>query len=232
MLFQLNRVLGTLFLLWFAAWSHAGDKTYSFGVAPQPSSKQLARLWTPIFQSIKRHSGVKLQSATAKNIPEFEKRLATGVYDFAYMNLHHFTLFNQDPDYRSLLVRIDQLIREIVVVRKDSPLTNLTELAGELLAFPSPAAFAASVLPRAQLSQQKTPYTPRYISSHYLVYLNMAKGLFSVGGRVNRTFNNIKPEVKALLKSLKIKKGLQSVQDSDWDDVRGLGLGILDSLIN
>lgn len=277
MLLYLYRILWVWSILLFAISTSASDKPYSFGVVPQQSAKQLARLWTPIFQYIERNSGVKLQFATAKNIPEFEKRLSAGVYDFAYMNPYHFTVFNQDPGYRSLLVRIDQPIKGIVVVRKDSPLTSLEDLAGESLAFPSPAAFAASVLPRAQLSQQQISYTPRYVSSHDSVYLNVAKGIFPAGGGVKRTFNNTKPEVKAqlkvlwttkpytphaiafhprvnnadyeevqrafiamstteegkaLLKSLKIKVGLREAQDTDWDDVRGLGLDLLDSLIN
>ncbi len=41
------------------------------------------------------------------------------------------------------------------MVRKDSTIKELSELSGEKLAFPSPAAFAASVIPRAVLEQKK-----------------------------------------------------------------------------
>jgi phosphonate transport system substrate-binding protein len=260
-----------------AGTSIANGVSYSFGVVPQQSAKQLARLWTPVFRHIQDRTGIKLQFNTAKNIPEFEKRLAEGTYDFAYMNPYHFTVFNREPGYRSLAVRIKQPIRGIVVVRKDSPFSSLSDLSGETLVFPSPAAFAASVLPRAQLTQEKIPYTAKYVSSHDSVYLNIAKGLFPAGGGVKRTFNNTSPEVREqlkvlwttkpytphaitahpridqgiydkvqqafvdmskdpdgqkLLKSLKIKQGLAKALDSDWDDVRGLGLDLLDSLIN
>jgi phosphonate transport system substrate-binding protein len=273
----LSRIISALILLSLAATSIANEVSYSFGVVPQQSAKQLAKLWTPVFRHIQNKTGIKLQFNTAKNIPEFEKRLAEGTYDFAYMNPYHFTVFNREPGYRSLAVRINQPIRGIVVVRKDSQLTTLSDLSGETLVFPSPAAFAASVLPRAQLTNDKIPYKAKYVSSHDSVYLNVAKGLFPAGGGVKRTFNNTSPKVKeqlkvlwttkpytphaitahprinqnvydkvqqafvdmsnnpdgqVLLKSLKIKKGLAKALDSDWDDVRGLGLDLLDSLIN
>ncbi|MEO0443237.1 MAG: PhnD/SsuA/transferrin family substrate-binding protein, partial [Pseudomonadota bacterium] len=184
--------------------------------------------------------------------------------------------FNHSPGYRAVAVRAQQPIRGIVVVRADSPLTSLEELSGETLAFPSPAAFAASVLPRAKLSSEAVDFTPKYVSSHDSVYLGVAKGLFAAGGGVKRTFNKVNPEIqkqlkvlwtsaaytphaiaahpdisqemqlklqqalvemyqdpqgKALLESLKIKKGLSAADDSDWDDVRSLGVGLLNQLI-
>jgi phosphonate transport system substrate-binding protein len=254
----------------------AKEKSYSFAVVPQQSAKQLAKRWTPVFRYIHEKSGIKLQFKTAKNIPEFEKRLAEGDYDFAYMNPYHFTVFNREPGYKAVAVRKEQPIRGIIVARKDSKITSLAELSGQTLAFPSPAAFAASVLPRAKLSNDNINFTPKYVSSHDSVYLNVAKGIFPAGGGVKRTFNNAPesvkeqlkvlwttepytphaiaahpkvkvaviekvqqafidmfndPKGKALLQSLKIKKGLIKAQDSDWDDVRGLGLELLDRLI-
>ena len=252
------------------------EKTYSFGVVPQQSAKRLAQLWSPIFNYLYQETGIRLRFATAKNIPEFEKRLAEGAYDFAYMNPYHFTVFNKAPGYKAVAVRDKQPIRGIVVVRKDSPLTALNELEGKRLAFPSPAAFAASVLPRAELDIQNINYQKHSLSSHVSAYLNVAKGLFAAGGGVNRTFNNTAPEVreqlkvlwqteaytphaiaahpqidtviadklgqalsemhkkpegKALLQSLKIKHQFIVANDAQWNDVRGLGIDLLNRLI-
>jgi phosphonate transport system substrate-binding protein len=192
------------------------------------------------------------------------------------MNPYHFTIFNQNPGYRAVAVRKGQPIKGIIVVRKDSAIQSLEELEGQTLAFPAPAAFAASVLPRAKLSLDNITFSAKYVSSHDSVYLGVAKGLFPAGGGVKRTFNNTKPEVseqlkilwaseaftphaiaahpsvdnkvyqlvqqalvgmvndpegKALLTSLKIKNGLVAATDAEWDDVRGLGLDLLNQLI-
>ncbi|MFT6388922.1 MAG: phosphonate transport system substrate-binding protein, partial [Cellvibrionaceae bacterium] len=71
----------------FSVFVSAADdnKNYSFGVVPQQSAERLAKLWGPVFAYVSKETGVKLQFKTAKNIPEFEKRLMAGDYDFAYM---------------------------------------------------------------------------------------------------------------------------------------------------
>jgi phosphonate transport system substrate-binding protein len=273
-----TKVIVTFFIIFFVvpAWAETLTKNYSFGVVPQQSSLRLAKLWGPVFAFISKETGVKLQFKTAKNIPEFEKRLAEGGYDFAYMNPYHFTVFNRDPGYRAVAVRKDQPIKGIIVVRKDNAIQSLTELDGQTLAFPAPAAFAASILTRAQLSRDNVSFSAKYVSSHDSVYLGVAKGLFPAGGGVVRTFNNTSPEVKkqlkvlwtsaaftphaiaahprvnedvyqlvqkalvamksdpkgkALLASLKLNKGLIVAVDSDWDDVRGLGIDLLSRLM-
>ena len=180
----------------------AQPQTYSFGVVPQQSAKKLASLWTPILAHINAQTGHTLQFKTAKDIPTFEKRLAAGDYDFSYMNPYHYTVFSQTPGYQAIAKRIDQKIQGIIVVRKDSPIQSLAELQDSTLAFPSPAAFAASILPRAKLAQAQIKFTPRYVSSHDSAYLGVAKGLFPAGGGVKRTLNNTPDEVKQQLRIL------------------------------
>ena len=250
-------------------------ETLTFSVVPQQSASKLARLWTPILAYLSDKSGVKIQFTTAKNIPTFERRLAEGRYDFAYMNPYHFTVFNRTPGYQAFARQKNKKIKGIVVVHKDSSLSDLTELDGENLAFPSPAAFAASVLPRARLKRDNIHFQSSYVSSHDSVYLGVSRGVFPAGGGVMRTFNNTDPEVrknlkvlwttktytphaiaahprvdqetvekvraallsmnddpagKALLKTINFK-GMQSASNADWDDVRGLGLALLDELV-
>lgn len=251
-----------------------GD-TLTFGIVPQQSAKKLAKKWTPIFRYLSEKSGHTLRFSTAKDIPTFERRLAQGEYDLAYMNPYHYTVFHRAPGYMAFAKQKNKQIRGIVVVRKDSPIQSLTELADTTLAFPSPAAFAASVLPRARLTQDKIPFKPKYVSSHDSVYLNVAKGFFPAGGGVKRTFGNTSPEVRAQLRILwttnpytphafaahpKVSEqtvkdvqqamlsmnddsegqallktinfnGMVSAENNDWNDVRGLGLDILDKLI-
>ncbi|MGB0734292.1 MAG: phosphate/phosphite/phosphonate ABC transporter substrate-binding protein, partial [Pontibacterium sp.] len=172
------------------------------GIVPQQSAKKLARLWTPISAYISEKAGVKVRFATASNIPTFEKRVLAGEYDIAYMNPYHFTVFNQRPGYMAIAKQKDKRIKGIVVVAKDSPIQSLEELDGQTLAFPSPAAFAASVLPRAKMAKDGINFTPKYVSSHDSVYLTVSRGLFPAGGGVVRTLNNTDPAVKEQVKVL------------------------------
>lgn len=177
-------------------------ETLTFGIVPQQSAKKLARLWTPIFSYLSNKTGVTIRFATAKNIPLFEKRVLAGEYDLAYMNPYHYTVFSEKPGYRAIIKQKNKRIKGIVVVRKDSPLASLNELDNKKMAFPSPAAFAASVLPRAKMRKDGLEISPKYVSSHDSVYMSVAKGFFPAGGGVMRTFNNTAPEVREQLKVL------------------------------
>ncbi len=195
------RIWMMLFFLSFLSFNLRAE-TLTFGVVPQQSAKKMAALWSPVLRYLSQSSGLKIQFSTAKNIPEFEKRLLAGEYDIAYMNPYHYTVFSQKPGYRAIAKQKDKKIKGIVVIKKDSPLVSLNELNGSKLAFPSPAAFAASVLPRAYMEQNGIGFSPKYVSSHDSVYLNVSKGFFPAGGGVMRTFNNSAPEVREQLKVL------------------------------
>ncbi|MCB1816950.1 MAG: phosphate/phosphite/phosphonate ABC transporter substrate-binding protein [Chromatiaceae bacterium] len=205
-----NHLLGFVLATVVMSASSVGigaQKTLTFGIVPQQAASKLATLWGPILKHLSEASGYDIVFQTAPDIPTFERRVLAGEYDIAYMNPYHFTVFNQRPGYRAMARQSEKRIKGIIVVRKDSPLTSLVELDGSKLAFPAPAAFAASVLPRSELNQQGVHFEPMYVSSHDSVYRSVAKGLFPAGGGIQRTFDNVAPEVREQLRVLWTTKG-------------------------
>lgn len=199
---KINKTLLIIILLPLLTVAAQARETLTFGVVPQQSATELARVWAPILKEVGDRADVSLQFATAPDIPTFEKRLAAGEYDFAYMNPYHYTVFHDSPGYRAIAKARDKRIKGIIVVRKDSKIGDLKHLDNATLAFPAPAAFAASILTRAHLSAIGLSYTPKYVSSHDSVYRTVAKGLFPAGGGVLRTFNSVDPAVRKQLKVL------------------------------
>jgi phosphonate transport system substrate-binding protein len=116
------------------------------------------------------------------------------------MNPYHYTVFGETPGYRAFAKQKNKRIKGIMVARKDATIETLAELNGSKLAFPSPAAFAASILSRAELKEIGVEFTPQYVKSHDSVYRSVAKGLFPAGGGVVRTFNNTEPGVRKQLR--------------------------------
>jgi phosphonate transport system substrate-binding protein len=169
---------------------------------PQQNATKLARLWTPICNYLSRQTGYRFVFKTAKDIPTFEKRVAAGEYDLAYMNPYHYTVFSVDPGYRAFAKETNKRIQGIIVVKKDSPIQSISELSGKTLAFPAPAAFAASVLPRAYFKTNQIEISPRYVSSHDSVYLTVSKNLYPAGGGIQRTFNNMPESIRKQLRIL------------------------------
>lgn len=247
---------------------------YTFGVVPQQSASKLTKIWAPILNRIEKDTGIRLVLKTAPNIPEFEHRVSQLQYDFAYMNPYHFTVFNDNQGYQALAKAKDKKIKGIIVVRRDAPIVYLEELEGNELAFPAPAAFAASVLPRATLTKMNIGFTAKYVQTHDSVYINVAQSRFEAGGGIMRTYKSMPNETKdqlrvlwtspgytphaiatrpyldenirttvsqalvsldqsaegkEVLSALRIK-GFVPAENSDWDDVRGLGLDLLRNL--
>jgi len=170
--------------------------TYTFGLVPQQSATKMAQNWIPVLNYLSEQTGDTYVFKTAKDIPTFEQRLINGEYDFAYMNPYHFTIFNQKPGYQAFAKQKNKGIQGIFVVNKNSEIKTLADLEGKKIAFPSPAAFAASIILQAQLHKQGISFTPQYVSSHDSVYLNVAQDNYASGGGIQRTFNNTSESTK------------------------------------
>jgi len=169
----------------------AAQKMLYFGIVPQQAASRLAKMWVPFIDELSQRTGHKIQFATMKDIPTFEQCLAQGAYDISYMNPYHYTVFSEKSGYRALAHQADKKLKGLIVVRKDSPAKELKDLNTQKLAFPSPAAFGASVLPRAEMRAQGMKITPNYVKSHDSVYKSVIAGLFAAGGGVQRTFASI-----------------------------------------
>jgi phosphonate transport system substrate-binding protein len=267
--------LGVLAALGALPLQAAPQAPLTFGIVPQQSASELARLWIPLIAGLGERTGLSLRFATAPDIPSFEKRLAAGQYDLAYMNPYHYSVFAQKPGYVAFAKEKGRRLRGIVVVRKESPIRELSELAGKAVAFPAPAAFAATVLVRAEFERLKLPIRPVFVNSHESVYLNVVQRQFEAGGGIPRTLQTVEagvrdelrvlwqtrdytphafahhPRVPAatvqLLRQAMLAadaqdglrpaleglglRGFEAAQDSDWNDVRALGIQTLAALL-
>ena len=180
--------------------AHANEnKPLFFGIVPQQSATRMAEIWLPVINEMKAKTGLDIRFTTTKDIPTFEACLARGAYSLAYMNPYHYTTFHDLAGYQAFARQKDRNLKGILVARKDSGLASLKDLDGKQVAFPSPAAFGASVLPQAEAKREGLEIDPIYVKSHDSVYRAVALGLFPAGGGVERTFNSFPEEVRASL---------------------------------
>lgn len=282
MIKHVTQWLGSLALLWSLAGAPASgheavsdavqarmaDPALVFGVVPQQSALRLARDWSPLLAELSRQSGVPVRFATAPDIPTFEQRVEAGVYDVAYMNPYHYVAFQERVGVEPLVRAEDQRLKGIIVTGRDSAVEDIRDLAGSDLAFPAPAAFAATLIVQSSLRQADIDFRSHFVSSHDAVYLSVAAGRFVAGGGIIRTFEALpectreqlrvlwvspgftphaivvnprvprasrealtsaliemgnQPVGRDLLAPLRIT-GFVAALDSDWDDVRDLGI--------
>jgi len=195
-------VLGAVVLMTSLSTVANAEPTLLFGVVPQQASSDLAKGWAPFVKFLEQKTGSKLLFKTAPDIPEFERRLQSGEYDLAYMNPYHYVTFHEAPGYRAVAREKKKKLTGIVVVRKEDPITSVAELKGLNMAFPAPAAFAATVLPLATFQQMNIAVIPHYVRSHDSVYRAVVAGIYPAGGGITRTFNNVPDDIRDKLRIL------------------------------
>ena len=159
-----------------------------FGVVPQGPPAEILAAWQPIAAALERDLGRPVEAVTTPDIPTFEACVHMGLYDIVYLNPYHYVVFSQTTGYRAVAHRADARLKGLIIVNQDSAVTSLAQLEGERIAFPSQAAFAASILVRAELRAAGIDYTPVYTRSHESGYLAVARDLLVAAGGVNRTF--------------------------------------------
>jgi len=140
---------------------------------------------------------------SAPSIPDFERQFVAGEFDFAYMNPYHMIVSHQSQGYIPLARDVGRRLYGILVVHKDSPVTEIKDLDGKIVAFPAPNSVGASLMPRAEFARKYLiTVRPRYVNSHDSVYLNVALGQADAGGGVQKTLEQQPESVKKLLRVL------------------------------
>ncbi len=176
---------------------------YKFGIVPQFEPQKLYAIWRPILDQIEVRSGLRFQMVGAPEIPAFEAAFMAGEFDFAYMNPYHAMLASEQQGYEPLARDGGRRLFGILVVKQDSPIKALADLAGATVAFPSPNALGASLLVRADLQRlHGVVFTPLYVQTHSSVYLHVALGLAAAGGGVMSTLESQPPEIRNGLRIL------------------------------
>ncbi len=183
------------------------DRTLVFGIVPQQAASKTAEIWTPLLHQLGKKTGYTIRFATAKDIPTFEQQLAAGEYDLAYMNPYHYTVFHENPGYKAIAKEAEIRLKGIIVTRKDAPYQKLQDLSGMTLAFPAPAAFAATVMPLLNFAKLGITVKPKYVTSHSSTYLAVSQGLFPAGGGVIRTYEAMPDDIKSQLRIMWTSEG-------------------------
>jgi phosphonate transport system substrate-binding protein len=221
--------LVTLTALTLSTRARAAVKpTYTFAITPQFQQRKLIATWMPIIQEIEQRTGIHFKLTSMISVPEFEKELAKSTFDFIYCNPYNIIKSVPSPGYIPL-VRDSVPMRGILVVRKDSKISQLSDIEGKTVAFPSPNALGASLIVRADLATLYHIYiVPKYVKTHSSVYFHVVNGLTDAGGGVEKTLQEQPSEVRDALKIIYTTREFPSlpvaanprVPKSDMEKVR------------
>ncbi|MEK6664171.1 MAG: phosphate/phosphite/phosphonate ABC transporter substrate-binding protein [Pseudomonadota bacterium] len=200
----MQRVLKCLMLLICLAstsFTRAAEPiVISFGITPQQSPTELAKLWGPICQYLSKRTGYQVQFKTSKDLQTFWTDTGDGVFDFIYINPPRYVNAHATPGYSAIAKDGDSPLVSIIVVRKDGP-KSVEELQGKKLAVHNLIALAA-LMAQAHLQEKGIDITMTAVSSHDSVYRTVEKGLYPAGASILRIFGMYDPATQAQFRVL------------------------------
>ncbi|MGD9788098.1 MAG: phosphate/phosphite/phosphonate ABC transporter substrate-binding protein [Sulfuricellaceae bacterium] len=137
------------------------QQTYSLGVLSQRSAVLTAEYWNPILDYVSRKAGVALQLKITRTAPESNAAIAKGEYDFVYSNTIFLPATSVQGYQVILRPRADTISAQIVTL-ESSPIKALADLKGQVVGFPSKAAFVGYAVPMDHLLRQAIAVTPAF----------------------------------------------------------------------
>ena len=177
------------------------DVVYKIGVVPQFNKSATTDIWQKIVSLYESASGYRFTLIAEDSFEIFEKSCAQGVYDFVYLNPLQAHLLWQRKLYKPIAKDSGAVLQGIVVVRNDSSIESVKDLAGQQMVFSTPNAFGASLVLRSDMASIfNIKVKERYVQNQSSVYRNVMMGLAVAGGGVQKTLSQQPIEIRKSLR--------------------------------
>lgn len=125
-------------LLLMGQYAQADEPPLNFGIFPYLSHQQLIANYTPLREYLQQASAQKLTIVTAPDYPDFRDRTRAGEYDIILTAPHFARLAEIESGFKRIAITRYR-VHGVILVAKDSPARQLSDLSGKSLSIP-PAA--------------------------------------------------------------------------------------------
>ncbi len=133
-----------LFLGWHGAIRSDDSSPLQFGVFPFLPPAQLESLFVPVAIDLSRTIERPVQFRTRPSFAEFDEEIAKQTYDLIYVQPFAYARLAHQSGYESI-ARNEAPINAIFITTENSPVQNIDDLRGKVLATP-PASAAVTLL--------------------------------------------------------------------------------------
>ena len=131
----------------------AEETVYRFSPVNQYDINLTAAYWNPIIQYVSETSGVRLSLKIGRTSADTTAYVLAQEVEFIFSN-HMFSPEREKLGWKVFGRRQMPPVQSQIVVPADSPITELSQLKGQEVAFPGPEALIAYKVPYAQLLAQ------------------------------------------------------------------------------
>ncbi len=150
---------------------------YIFAIHPLHNPERLFEVYGPLMLYLsEKLDGISFSLVASRNYDEFDKRLFSGAFHFALPNPWQ-TLQSFQHGYRAIAkMGDDHKSTGVILVRRDSGITEPSQLKGKKISYPAPTALAATMMPQY------------YFQTHGLNVMKDAENLY-VGSQESSIMN-------------------------------------------
>jgi phosphonate transport system substrate-binding protein len=134
-----KRILSTLALVTALSTGAARAQELRLGVLPRLSATELTAMFQPLAERLGRATGQKVTLVIAKDFDAFERQVRSGELDLAFSNPLVYAQLKRTTDLAPLGLAAEKKggtkFRGVLVVRKDSGISDVAALRGKKLIF-------------------------------------------------------------------------------------------------
>jgi phosphonate transport system substrate-binding protein len=161
-----------------APLAHDAKTHYTFTIHPLHNPQLLHQKFDPLMDYLSAQMPqVVFDLQTSNDYADFEQKLRDGGPQFALPNPYHATLARDWGYHVVAKMANDEVFRGVIIVRKDSPLQQVADLKGKVVAYPAPTALAAAMLPQLFLQKNgidvQTELHNKYVGTHNSALMNV-----------------------------------------------------------
>lgn len=179
--------------------------------APQLSPGVISDLWSPFVERLSKTIDREIVLKVYEERAEFEDDIREGRVDLYFGNPGYGVVGHLLHAYQPLVRSDRKLLEGILVVRKDSDINEVPDLAGKKIAFPAPTAFAASLYLRSRIRADfDLDYEEVFTGSHDNTYRAVLIGRAMAGGGVRRTLEQEDVKLQENLRTIYVTPGIHS----------------------
>jgi phosphate/phosphite/phosphonate ABC transporter binding protein len=134
-----KRILSTLTLLLALSSGVGRAEELRFGVLPRLSATELTAMFRPLAEYLSRETGQKVTLVIAKDFDAFENQVRNGELELAFSNPLVYAQLKRTSDLAPLGLAAEKKggtkFRGVIIVRKDSGISDVAALRGKKLIF-------------------------------------------------------------------------------------------------
>lgn len=205
----------------FSTKAATNTKEYVVGIHPLHNPQRLMEMYGPILARINATMpSVHFRIEASRNYEKFEQKLYSGHFDFAMPNPYQ-TVLSLKHGYRVFgKMADDDNFRGIILVRKDSGIHTVSDLKGKQIAYPSPTALAATMMPQYYLHTHglnvNRDVENIYVGSQESTIMNVLRGRVAAGATWPLPWQRFSTEHPEQASQLEVKWQTPSLPNNAW----------------